>query len=73
MARRSGVACPARATSSSVLCDGGSAASANAAAKVSCMTAVASGNSNGCGPACSPTTTGLRYPCACMKPRAVAR
>ena len=42
IARRSGVSCPARSASSPVLCDATSAASAKAAAKVSCMTAIAS-------------------------------
>ena len=52
---------PARSASSPVLCDGGASAavSAKAAANTCCMTAIASGNSNGCGPACSPTTIGL--------------
>ena len=74
IARCSGVSCPARAASSSVASDSGSgsAGAAKAAAKVSCMTAMAPGNSNGCGPAYSPATTGLRYPCARMNPRAVA-
>lgn len=74
MARCSGVSCPDRPASSAVSIGSGSgsAGAAKAAAMVSCMTAMASGNSNGCGPACSPATTGLRYPCARMNPRAVA-
>ncbi len=58
IARRSGVAWPARAASSSVLLVAGGAA--KAAANTSCMTAIAAGNSKGCGPACSPATTGLQ-------------
>lgn len=54
IARRSGESCLARSASSPVLCDGAvPEASAKAAAKVSCMTTIAPGNSNGCGPACS--------------------
>ena len=71
MARRSGVSWPACAASSPVLCGG--SAPVNAAMNTSCMTALASGNSNGCGPACSPTMTGLRYPCDRMNCRAVSR
>ena len=53
------LAWPARASSSVLLV--GRRLERRPPAKTCCMTPVAAGNSNGCGPACSPASTGLQY------------